>query len=91
MSLLLLNLVYVTQADFQQLVSFTFNFSRLLFSSVPPSAFTDGVRIKRGSSSATPTRVQVTNHVYGMDAITRLQQITWKYRWYRMIADLDER
>lgn len=61
MSLLLLNLVYVNQADFQQLVSFTFNFSRLLLLGVAQSAFTDGVRIKRGSSSVTLPRLQVIN------------------------------
>lgn len=48
MSLLLLNLVYVNQADFQQLASFTFNFSHLLSFGVARSTFTDGVRIKRG-------------------------------------------
>lgn len=63
MSLLLLNLVYVNQADFQQLLSFTFNFSRLLLLGVAQSAFTDGARIKRGSSSVPLTRLQVINHV----------------------------
>lgn len=52
MSLLLLNLVYVNQADFQQLTSFTFNFSHLLSFAVARSTFTDGVR----------TKLQVNNH-----------------------------
>lgn len=42
MSLLLLNLVYVNQADFHQLASFTFNFSHLLSFGVARSTFTDG-------------------------------------------------
>lgn len=62
MSLLLLNLVYVNQADFQQLVSFTFNFPRLLLFGVAQSTFTDGVRIKRGVSSVTPMWPPVNNH-----------------------------
>lgn len=76
---MLLNLAYVDQADFQQLVSFTFNFSRLLLLSVAQSAFTDGVWIKGDSSSVTLTRVQVINHVYGMNSFTRLKHITLKY------------
>lgn len=80
MSLLLLNLVYVNQADFQQLLSFTFSFWRLLLLGVAQSAFTDGVGIKRGSS-ATLTPLQVINRVYAMNSMTQLKQIPWKYRW----------
>lgn len=59
---MLLNLVYVNQADFQQLVSFTFNFPHLLLFGVAQSTFTDGVRIKRGDSSVAPMWPPVNNH-----------------------------
>lgn len=48
MSLLLLNLAYVNQADLQQLPSFTFSFSHLLSFGVARGTFTDGDPIKRG-------------------------------------------